>query len=144
MFLEIINQSDSHKNPGQNINFDSLNCGNFMDSFLIISATFHRNLNYPDEGLLEVDLTNDGDFLLESFNLLISSGNDLDPMRFGQTDGLIFLKKRVQQIIPRDSLIFSFPIELKSHQPAKVIRISAQAKKRSHASSSLSTEVALY
>jgi hypothetical protein len=143
MFLEIINQSDSHKNPGQNINFDSLNCGNFMDSFLIISATFHRNLNYPDEGLLEVDLTNDGHALIGDFYLYISLEKRSDTEFEKTIPRTLEIRKKVQKITRGQCLIFTLLIEPNQLKESNIISVWAQANKRTYLNSKLCVEIPL-
>lgn len=114
-----------------------------MESFLIISATLHQNPHHPIDGLLEIDLTNDGDLLLESFNLVISSTNRLDPLSEESADEFTLVKKKIQKIQPSESMIFRMPIDLNNQLSKKVVLISVQANKRIYRNFSLSTEVLL-
>ena len=141
MLLEIIRNNPATKETIPKIDFDSLDCGNFMNSFLTISATLHRDLNYPEEGLLEIELTNEGNFLIENFNILITSIDGYN-QKDNQDAGEYFqIRKKVQEIKPKESLIYSLRLELGQFNQRSGIQICVKASKKRFPDSRLCIEI---
>lgn len=143
MLVEIIGKNPASMETIPKIDFDSLDCGNFMNSFLTLSATLHRDLTSPKEGLLEIELTNEGNLLIENFNILITSIDGYN-QKDNQDAGEYFqIKKKVQEIKPQETLIYSFRLEIGQFNHRSDIQICVKASKKRFPDSRLCIEIPL-
>lgn len=143
MPIAIVDSSDSKKRSTQTLDFDSLNCGNFMNSFLTISATLQSKIDSSENGQLEIEVANDGRALIGDFHLYISLENRSDKEFEKSSPRTLEIRKKVQKITPGQCLIFTLLIESNQLKEINIISVWAQANKRNHSNSKLCVEILL-
>ena len=137
---------DSNKGESQStrtLDFDSLNCGNFMNSFLTISATLQSKIDSSENGQLEIEVTNDGNALIGDFHLYISLDNRSGTEFEKTVPRILEIRKKVQKITPGQSLIFTSLIESSQIKEINMITVWAQASKKNYSNSKLCVEIPL-
>ena len=143
MPLSIIDSNDKDRRSTQTLDFDSLNCGNFMNSFLTISATLKPKIDGSENGQLEIEVTNDGHALIGDFHLHISLENRLDKDFEKSSPRALEIRKKVQKITPGQCLIFTLLIESNQLKEINMITVWAQASKKNYLNSKLCVEIPL-
>jgi hypothetical protein len=143
MPLSIIDSNDKDRRSTRTLDFDSLNCGNFMNSFLTISATLKPKIDGSENGQLEIEVTNDGHALIGDFYLYISLEKRSDTEFEKTIPRTLEIRKKVQKITRGQCLIFTLLIEPNQLKESNIISVWAQASKRTYLNSKLCVDILL-
>jgi hypothetical protein len=114
-----------------------------MNSFVTISTTLHTEIDSLDKTLLEIEVTNDGDTRINDFHLYISLENASEEESEATLPRTLEFRKKVQEIIPGQLLVFTLLIEPNQLKESNKISVWAQASKRTYMNSKLGVEIPL-